>query len=208
MLQASIFSFAAAAMYLKATEGAVLAVVSNSTTDSTGDDGKGGTALQRDTVWWLVSSTSLMWLLSFVGILMLMKRKYWASFISFETGNEWVMSFFLKGGSDEAKGQIFGLNKKTWEPIREDVKAWSLANWWKWKKDKPEWLTESLIGKIPDDFIPKEEDRKALEGARMSARLSIKDMLGVAAGKGAAGDAARAKDAAVARKGARVEAVS
>ena len=186
----------------------MLAVVSNSTTDSTGDDGKGGTALQRDTVWWLVSSTSLMWLLSFVGILMLMKRKYWASFISFETGNEWLMSKYLKGDSDEVKGGIFNNNKNKWVPIREDVKAWSLANWWKWKKDKPEWLTESLIGKIPDDFIPKEEDRKALEGARMSARLSIKDMLGVAAGKGAAGDAARAKDAAVARKGARVEAVS
>jgi hypothetical protein len=208
MLQAVTFSFAAAAVYLKEREDIVLAAANNSTTNSTGldegGDGEGGAAMQGDAVWGLVSSTSIVWLLSFAGILMLMKREYWATFLSFETGNEWVMSVYLKGDSDEVKGEIFRFNGFKWEPIREDVKAWTLANWWKWKREKPEWLTEALVGKIPDDFIPKEEDRKALEGARMSARLSIKGMLGV--GGGEKGDEGR-KVVAV-RAGARVQAVS
>jgi hypothetical protein len=205
MLQAVIFSFAAAALYFQEKKGAVLAVVSDSSTNSTGADGEGSAALQGYTVWWMVSSTSAMWLLSFVGILVMMKRKYLRTFFSFETGRRWVMSCFLNGDCDESRGSIFRFNKNIWASIRKEVKAWTLANWWRWKREKPEWLTEALIGKIPDDFIPKEEDRKALEGARMSARLSLKGVLGAAEGHAAT----RTKKAGGGvRKGARVEAVN
>jgi hypothetical protein len=208
MFQAVIFSFAAAALYLREVDDAGEgggAVASNSTTYS-----EGGSALQGDAVWWLVSSTTITWLLSFAGLLMLMKREYWQTFLSFETGSELVIAAFLKGRSEERKGDIFTNNKKMWLPIREDVKVWTLANWWKWKREKPAWLTEGLVGKIPDDMIPKEEDRKALEGARKSARLSIRGVLqGAAAGRGGGGSAGRRrKTAAVVRKGARVEAVN
>jgi hypothetical protein len=38
--------------------------------------------------------------------------------------------------------------------IKDDVKAWTMANWETWDREKPRWFTRSLIASVPDEFIP------------------------------------------------------
>jgi hypothetical protein len=64
------------------------------------------------------------------------------------------------------KSDVIAINKKKWEPIKEPVKEWVQENWWTWKEEKPGWFTDAWIAKVPDDFIPAEEDRVALQKLR------------------------------------------
>ena len=57
-------------------------------------------------------------------------------------------------------------NPNKWEAIKEPVKEWVQENWWTWKEEKPGWFTDAWIAKVPDDFIPEEEDRVALQKVR------------------------------------------
>jgi hypothetical protein len=107
-----------------------------------------------------------MWFISFFVILTLMNKEYRKTFFSLETGNEWAQGFFLDGTSDEVRMKILKIEQRKWKKIRPEVKEWVLGNWWRWKDEKPAWFTESLIAKIPDDFIPREEDRVELREMR------------------------------------------
>jgi hypothetical protein len=51
-------------------------------------------------------------------------------------------------------------------PIKDPVKEWVQENWWTWVEEKPGWFTDAWIAKVPDDFIPAEEDRAALQKLR------------------------------------------
>jgi hypothetical protein len=83
-----------------------------------------------------------------------------------ETGCKWAQKFFLEGETDKAKSKTVRLNKKKWEHIEGPVKEWVQENWWTWKEEKPDWFTDSWIAKVPDDFIPAEEDRFVLQKMR------------------------------------------
>jgi len=101
--------------------------------------------------------------------LLLMKKEYRRTFFTTRTGKQWAMDFFLKGEDDEAKQNVFTVNKKQWVGIREDVKQWVLSNYWRWEAEKPEWMTESWIAKVPPDMIPSEA-KQAAKDMRASAR--------------------------------------
>jgi hypothetical protein len=117
-------------------------------------------------------------------VVKIMRKKYRKSFISLETGCEWAQKFFLEGDTDEVKSAVMAINKKKWEPVKEHVKEWVQENWWTWKEETPDWFTDAWIAKVPDDFIPAEEDRVALQklrrrssvfggGDEMNRRLSL-----------------------------------
>jgi hypothetical protein len=78
--------------------------------------------------------------------------KYRRTLWSWTTGRQCVHDYFLKGWDDEAKFEIFGCNLLLWESdIREEVKAWTSANWARWSEEKPSWFKPEIV---PDRFIP------------------------------------------------------
>jgi hypothetical protein len=111
------------------------------------------------------------WALNAVLGVSMMKKEYRKTFISLETGNEWVQKFFLEGETDEAKSGVTGCNKKKWVLIKEPVKEWVQENWWTWKEENPDWFIDAWIAKVPDDFIPAEENRVALQELRRKSSV-------------------------------------
>ena len=121
--------------------------------------------------WALVGAMSGAWVLTFGLFLLVMKKEYRRTFFTTLTGKEFIMNIFLKNKDDKAKGVILGKNKRLWKSIRGEVKEWVFGNWWRWEEEKSEWMTESWIAKVPDDFIPKEAKARA-KSIRASARRS------------------------------------
>ena len=118
------------------------------------------------------------WLALFGVFMLLMKHEYRKTFWSRQTGAEVTRSYFLEGKSDEMKAIIFTSNKKQWNVIRDEVKAWVLQNWWKWKEEKPAWFTDNFIANVPDDMIPSEAMRNLkMAGGGERRRSSIGEML-------------------------------
>jgi hypothetical protein len=104
--------------------------------------------------------------LAFAVFLGLMKKKYRSTFWSMETGNEWIQSFFIQGGSDDIKMYVIGFNKAKWKAIEPQVKECIREGWMGWEREKPSWFTDNWKSRVPVDWVPKEgkaEHRKARE---------------------------------------------
>jgi hypothetical protein len=140
---------------------------SNSTSTSSATEG--GSAMQKGTVWLLVAALSATWASSSAAISLLMNRKYWGTFISAKTGKQNTQDHFFSE-DDKSKAIIFHCSRNQWSEIESAVRAWVLENWWKWKKESPDWFTDELIARIPDDFIPKGENRSDLNEIRKDVR--------------------------------------
>jgi len=126
------------------------------------------------TEWTLVGAASGLWVLTFALFLLLMKKEYSRTFFSTASGKQLTMDYFLQGEGDqgegdEAKAAIVTSNKKQWRSIRGEVKERVLGNYWRWEEEKPEWMTESWIAKVPPDMFPAEA-KQAARDIRASAR--------------------------------------
>jgi len=112
--------------------------------------------------------------------LLLMKKEFRRTFFTTRTGKQWAMDFFVEGVNDEQKSAVLTYNKKLWRAIREDVKEWVQANWWRWKEEKPTWFDLAWQSKVPEEWITDVEERARLERARRdrknvgAARGSVK----------------------------------
>jgi len=98
------------------------------------------------------------------------------------------MDFFVKGVDDEQKAAVMGCNKAQWRAIREDVKEWVQANWWRWKEEKPEWFDLAWQSKVPKEWITDVEERARLDevrekGGRRSSVEMIKGVFGERKGR-------------------------
>jgi len=60
-----------------------------------------------------------------------MKKEYRGAFFTARKGKQWTMDYFLKGTDDAVKKCTLGHNMAQWRVIREDVKEWVEANWWR-----------------------------------------------------------------------------
>ena len=87
--------------------------------------------------------------------LKLAKKEYRGTFFSFETGNDWAMSFFLKGDTDAKRVKPLRLNKHKWKKIRPEMKEFVLANWERWEEEQPAFFTEAFKKRVDDDMVPK-----------------------------------------------------
>ena len=96
------------------------------------------------------------WAFALGCFLLSIERAYLWTFVSLETGRECIVrSFREREGDDERRIDIFNRNEVLWASIREEVAAWSQANFRRWLAEQPVWLTPGLLDKIPDDCIPK-----------------------------------------------------
>ena len=152
-------------------------------------EGREGTfEIEERVAWALVGSLSGAWLAVFGVFLMLMKKGYRRTFFTTRTGKQWTMDFFLKGTDDSVKKGTVAHNKKQWLAIREDVKEWVQANWWRWKEEKPEWFSLVWQSKVPKEWIEDVEERARLDelrekGARRSSAEKVRGLFGKGKGK-------------------------
>ena len=71
----------------------------------------------------------------------------------------------MKNTCTRAASLVFRKHTDLWKKIEHEVEEWTLANWHKWEKEKPEWFTEHFKESVPDHMIPK----TALEGLHKKA---------------------------------------
>ena len=126
----------------------------------------------------------------FACFLLLMKREYRWTFFSTETGNEFAQKFFLEGETDEQKMEIITWNRIQWASIRGQVGDFTKGNWARWEGEEPAWFDEKFKHTVDDDLLPAEVLRAmALGGGGKRRRSTVAEMLGVAGGGTAGGEA-------------------
>jgi hypothetical protein len=140
-------------------------------------------AIGESFVWKIVGALSGSQVIFFICFLLLMKRNFWGTFFSTQTGYQYVQSKFLREG-DENKKAVFKYNKKLWLGIREDVKAWTLENWERWEEEKPEWFGgDAWKAQIDDDMIPSASLRELNGGGSQRRRSSLGDIFNGGGGR-------------------------
>ena len=120
------------------------------------------------------------WVAVFLVFLLLIKRKYCKTFVSFQSGNDYVQNFFLKKqNTDERRASIVKKSGRLWQSIRPQVCEWLKENWPRWVEEKPEWFTPVFISKVDDDLLPPEVLVQQNQMAGCSRRRSsIAEMMG------------------------------
>jgi len=118
----------------------------------------GVTSISKGVAFGLVGTMSGGWLVTFGGILVLMKRKYLVTFFSTQTGKQCIMDSFTLARGDAEKSLIVTNKQITWRKIESEVREWVQANWWSWKEEKPGWFNDAFIGKISDSWAPVEDE--------------------------------------------------
>jgi hypothetical protein len=143
------------------------------------DEAADGKVINESIVWSTVGILSGAQVFFFACFLLLMKRNFWGTFFSTETGYEWVQSYFVSGQTDEVKKRIFEHNTKQWMSIRDDVQAWTLENWERWVEEKPSWFNDAWKSDLDDDMIPPASLRamKLAGGGSRRRRSSLADLL-------------------------------
>jgi hypothetical protein len=126
--------------------------------------------MSESNCWKLVGGLSGSWVLVFLLMISIMKKKYRKTFFLTKTGKQVTMEL-MSSPDEEVKASIFKRNRGQWKAVEGDVEIWVKQNWFRWKKERPKWFTENLIAKIPDFMIPKEEDRVVLGEMRRRSSL-------------------------------------
>jgi len=116
------------------------------------DEGDG--VIAQEAMWRIMVNLSCAWIISFLVMLKLMKRKYRKNFLSLKTGGGWCRDYFLLGRSDKDKMGIFGVQRETWKTIREDVVEFILARWWEWEETQPAWFDDDFKVQLSEDMVP------------------------------------------------------
>jgi hypothetical protein len=138
-----------------------------------------GETMSESNVWTVVIALSGSQLSLFACFLLLMKKEFWGTIFSVQTGYAWVQSRFVANDADFARSRIFGANKKLWLSIRADVKAWTLENWERWEEEGQEWFNDRFRASVDDDMIPAASLRKLNGRGSARRRSSLGDVLGV-----------------------------
>ncbi|GMH65356.1 hypothetical protein TrLO_g12695 [Triparma laevis f. longispina] len=86
-----------------------------------------------------VLGLNVMWLVSFLSIVLVMEKDYRQSLFTLETGRSSIVLSFLEAKTDHARSDIFTSNPPLWNSIRPDVKNWMLENYVKFESEHPEW---------------------------------------------------------------------
>jgi hypothetical protein len=95
------------------------------------------------------------WLVAIVGLSLTIKVKYLHTFVSLQTGYAVTQSYFLDNQGDDAKRMnIFFMNERHWQAIRDRVRQWMLSVYATWQALMPAFFTADLQARIPDDFMP------------------------------------------------------
>jgi hypothetical protein len=112
----------------------------------------------------------LMTTLCFAVFFLNIEKKYWNTFWSTQTSKDYSMAYFLEGGSDAIKIEVFGNSRHHWVSIEGELRKWIASNWAKWEEEQPEWFTDVIKASVPVDFITADVDARRRESFR---RVSV-----------------------------------
>jgi hypothetical protein len=94
------------------------------------------------------------WIAALAVFLLSINRQYLRTFVSFETGPQFIQRMFRENESnDQRRIQIFLTNENHWVEIRPSVAYWVENNVGTWVGQV--WFVEAVRTKIPDDMLPR-----------------------------------------------------
>jgi hypothetical protein len=125
----------------------------------------------------IVVTLAVACLVAVVGLSLTIKREYFHTFVSLQTGCTFARSLFLDNEGDDAKRvHIFLFNERQWQAIRDRVREWVLGMYAMWKALMPSWFTTDLRSRIPDEFMPTQVVRELNAQAPGGRRPTLQNM--------------------------------
>jgi hypothetical protein len=97
------------------------------------------------------------------------ERKYLHTFWSTWRSKDMAMAYFTEGESDAIKIKVFGHSRHHLVSIEGELRKWVELNWAKWEEEQPEWFTDVMKAKVPEDFIPADGNARRRESARRAS---------------------------------------
>ena len=136
----------------------------------------GEAKLEAATLYAFVSTLTAVSIVSFGVLLLTMERKYVRTFLSTQTGGEFVMGLFLDNdGNDELQSDVLFHHEELWRPIRPQVEAWLRLHFKTWRRTKPAWFTDALVACIPTDMLPVRDAKRLSAQAPGGRRSTVHD---------------------------------
>jgi hypothetical protein len=124
-----------------------------------------------------VGALAAVWLVAIVGLTLTIEREYLHTFVSLETGNSFSQRYFLDNQGDDAKRtNIFFMNERHWQAIRDRVRQWMLSVYATWQALMPAFFTADLQARIPDDFMPAQAVQDLNAQSPDGRRLTLQNM--------------------------------
>jgi hypothetical protein len=71
-----------------------------------------------------VGALVAVWLVAFCAFLLIMKRNYVHTFVSLQSGSDYIISYFRDNLDEARRIEIFYCNEHMWESIRPAVRTW------------------------------------------------------------------------------------
>ena len=126
--------------------------------------------IDATTIYVFIGCLQTLWTISLILFFAKIKRKYWSTFYSSETGRQNTVAYFNDNDDDPTRMTVFTSHSDLWSDIKDDVKAFTFANWARWEAEKPTWFNDNFKALVPDEYIPKaaldELNRQSLGGQR------------------------------------------
>jgi hypothetical protein len=124
-----------------------------------------------------VGALAVVWLIAVVALSLTVNREYLRTFVSLQTGNSFSQSYFLGNEGIEAKRvNIFFMNERHWQAIRDRVRQWVLSVYATWQALMPAFFTADLQARIPDDFMPAQAMHDLNAQSRAGRRPTVQNM--------------------------------
>jgi hypothetical protein len=142
VIQNQAFTFAAAQLYLTRYE----------------DDNDNKIPAMH--LWALLFSLLGLFLGSCSVFVLLMDRRYLETFVNTTTGPQSSVKKFKLATTDEQRLSTFKYHRYYYAAIEVELKLLLAENWEDWMFNRPDWLTDSMIATIPDEFLPSKEVEK------------------------------------------------
>ncbi|GMI11879.1 hypothetical protein TrVE_jg12516 [Triparma verrucosa] len=102
---------------------------------------------------------------SFLLFLRTINSSHLSTFITVQTGPQYIASQFRNSNVDSSKVVILAKNRVLWRGVEEEVKSWINVSIYKWLEEKPEFFTEHIKQSITNDLVEDERALKLLRGA-------------------------------------------
>ena len=145
-----------------------------------------------------------LWALSLVLFFSKIKRAYWKTFYSTQSGRQNAMSLFRDHKDDELKIRVFINHEDLWSDIRGEVKEYTHKKWATWESEKPDWFGDNFKALVSDEFIP-EALLKALNTKTVGGKRRRSSMGGILQTVVSSPDSLRRKSASIVPVGEDVE---
>jgi hypothetical protein len=118
-------------------------------------------------------------LLCFAVFLWNIEKKYLGTFFSLQRGNDFTTALFTEAEKDESKAEaVLNNSRYHWRSIEDDVKKWVECNWDLWEAERPNWLNDAWMARVPVEFIPTGDARRRESVRRASVDVEAEGGLG------------------------------